>query len=245
LSEFNLDIQHISGVDNEIADYLSRVKLRKIDSAQANVAKQEEEEPQWVLNLEKFSRNITGDKMKEIREQQAVLSQNKPQHAEWDKQLEAWVVKQKDGRPVLWVPDESILDTLIITDHNWSHFSWKQTYQRIKRLIYWPKLRKKVKAMLDNCSICQRVKAFRRLRLSPAKFEALNAPFEVIHVDHLYMGETKLLPHITECITMIDRFTGLLMAVPLPQANTQQSLLVFFNHIISKFGVPRILVSDN
>ena len=38
LSEFDLDINHVDGLDNEAADYLSCIKLRKIASAEANVA---------------------------------------------------------------------------------------------------------------------------------------------------------------------------------------------------------------
>jgi len=52
LSEFDLDIQHIDGVDNEIADYLSRIKLRPIDRVQANVAEQgnDEDEEEGFCN---------------------------------------------------------------------------------------------------------------------------------------------------------------------------------------------------
>ena len=148
-------------------------------------------------------------------------------------------------RALIWIPDENILETLIKMDHDWGHFSWKQTYQRLCRLVYWPKLRKKTKLMLDNCDACQRVKAFKRTKLAPAEFQAPNEPFAVVHVDHLHIGSNDIIPNVTELLTIIDRFTGLLIAVPVTYANSQQSVLGFFNHFISRFGVPRILVSNN
>ena len=170
---------------------------------------------------------------------------NRPQNTEWNERLSLWMCKHEKGPSIIWIPDESILDTLIKSDHDWCHFSWKQTYRRLKQLVFRPKLRKKVKTVLDNCDICQRIKAFRQLRLSPAPFEAPNEPFSVVHVDHLHMGMNDVLPNVTELLTIIARFTGLLVAVPVTHANAQQSLLAFFNHFISRFRVPKILVSGN
>jgi len=36
LSEFDLDIQHVDGIENKIADYLSRIKLRQLEKIEAN-----------------------------------------------------------------------------------------------------------------------------------------------------------------------------------------------------------------
>ena len=248
LSEFDLDIQHIDGVDNEIADYLSRIKLRPIDRVQANVAEQgkdENEEEVFLQPINKFSKYLTSDWLKNIRKAQAQLIQHKPEQAYWDTRNEVWLIKHEFTSPRLWIPDESIVETLIKIDHDWGHFSWKQTYQRLKRLIVWPKLRNKIKKMLDNCDVCQRVKAFRRAKLAPAPFEAPHEPFAVVHVDHLHIGRNIILPNVTELLTIIDRFTGLLLAVPITHANSEQSVLGFFNHFISHFEIPRVLVSDN
>jgi len=243
LSEFDLDINHVDGLDNEVADYLSRIKLRKIAPVEANVA--EVDEDTWANELVHFKSRLTTDWLENIRQTQKELLKNKPQSSEWNEQLGLWMYKHKRGPLLIWIPDESILDTLIKCDHDWCHFSWKQTYRRIRQLFFWLKLRRKVKTLLDNCDICQRIKAFRRLRLSPAPFEAPNEAFSVVHVDHLHMGENDILPNVTECLTMIDRFMGILVAVPVTHANAQQSLLAFFNHFISRYGVPKILISDN
>jgi len=250
LSEFDLDIQHIDGVDNEIADYLSRIKLRPIEQITANVAElgkdaEEAREKGFLQPITKFTKYMTKDWLENIRNSQKQLIKNKPDEAYWDPRSEVWLIKHEFNRPRLWIPDENVVNTLIKIDHDWGHFSWKQTYQRLKRLIVWPRLRQKVKKMLDNCDVCQRVKAFRRAKLAPAPFEAPNEPFAVVHVDHLHIGSNVILPNVTELLTIIDRFTGLLLAVPVTHANSEQSVLGFFNHFISHFGIPRVLVSDN
>jgi len=247
LSEFDLDIQHIDGVDNEIADYLSRIKLRKLSANVAEAGVDEEEaEEEFVKPLDKFTRYLTTDWLQNIRMSQSQLVHNLPSEAYWDEQNSVWVIKNNPkNRPLIWIPDEAILETLKKIDHEWSHFIWKQTYQRLKRLVRWPKLRKKVKKMIDNCDVCQRVKAFKRAKLAPAEFQAPNEPFAVVHVDHLHIGENVIIPHVTELLTIIDRFTDLLIAVPVTHANSQQSVLGFFNHFVSRFGIPRVLVSDN
>ena len=252
LSEFDLDIQHVDGVDNEIADHLSRIKLRQIPEIEANQASDQTQEDasedteQFFAPIDKFTKFLNNEWLQNIRLAQSQLVNNLPSIAEWDERNKVWVMSMSSRqRPLIWVPDESIVETLIKMDHDWGHFSWKQTYQRLRRLIYWPKLRKKVKRMLDNCDVCQRVKAFKRAKLAPAEFQAPNEPFAVVHVDHLHIGNNSILPNVTELLTIIDRFTGLLLAVPVTYANSQQSVLGFFNHFISHFGVPRILVSDN
>jgi len=252
LSEFDLDIQHVDGVENEIADHLSRIKLRPLDKPEANQASEggqiteEEEATQFVTPLAKFTKFLNDEWLQNIREAQSQLANNLPAQAEWNWRDRVWVMNTNPKqRPLIWVPDESILETLIKMDHEWGHFSWKQTYQRLRRLVYWPKLRKKVKLMLDNCDTCQRVKAFKRMKLAPAEFQARNEPFAVVHVDHLHIGDNEIIPNVTELLTIIDRFLGLLAAAPVTYANSQQSVLGFFNYFISRFGIPRILVSDN
>jgi len=252
LSEFDLDIQHVDGIDNEIADYLSRIKLRQLEKTKINQAEEDWEEGEqekadrFLKPLNKFTKYLNNDWLQNIRIAQSQLAENLPPQAEWDTKNSIWVLNTNPRqRALIWIPDESILETLIKMDHDWGHFSWKQTYQRLRRLIYWPKLRKKNKNMLDNCDVCQRVKAFKRAKLAPAEFQAPNEPFAVVHVDHLHIGNNEIIPNVTELLTIIDRFTGLMLAIPVTYANSQQSVLGFFNHFISHFGIPKILVSDN
>ena len=168
LSEFDLDIQHVDGVDNKIADQLSRIKLRQLDKAEANQVSHENKEQeaeyatQFVAPLTKFTKFLNNEWLQNIRVAQSQMAHNLPAQAEWNKKDSVWVISTNPKqRALIWIPDESILETIIKMDHEWGHFSWKQTYQRLRRLVYWPELRKKVKLMLDNCDMCQRVKAFK------------------------------------------------------------------------------------
>ena len=121
-----------------------------METENANVAEigvdEGEVEEEFVKPLEKFTKYLTTDWLQNIRVSQSQLIQNLPAEAYWDEQNNVWVVKNNPkNRPLIWIPDEAILETLMKIDHEWSHFSWKQMYQRLKRLVRWPKLRKKLK----------------------------------------------------------------------------------------------------
>jgi len=150
LSEFDLDIQHVDRVDNEIADHLSRIKLRQLEKTEINHAEENGEEGEqektdnFVQPLNKFTIYLNNDWLQNVRIAQSQMTENLPPQAEWDTKNSIWIVSTNPKQCVLiWIPDESILETLIKMDHDWGHFSWKQTYQRLRRLVYWPKFQEK------------------------------------------------------------------------------------------------------
>ena len=112
LSEFDLDIQHIDGVDNEIADYLSRIKLRKLDEPGVQQATEEVQE-EAVRSLGKFHKYLTSNWQQEIRRSQAQLLQHKPENTLWDPKNKLWMIRFQRGGDRIWAPDENIIDSLI------------------------------------------------------------------------------------------------------------------------------------
>lgn len=66
LSEFDLDIHHIDGLGNEVADFLTRIKLRKVLPVEVNAA--EVNEDSWTNDLTHFRSRFTTDWLNSIRQ---------------------------------------------------------------------------------------------------------------------------------------------------------------------------------
>ena len=248
LSEFDLEIRHIAGLDNDTADFLSRVTLRG-DPNIIHITEETDEPCLTLDHIERLAERVTSltspDWLQRLKTTQAEHQDVRPANAVFDKALDLWIIPNARWRDTIWLPTGELLQDLCTLDHNWAHLNWKQTYSRLRAIFSFPKLRKFIRTALEECAVCQRAKPFRRKLLTPATFDMHWKPFQAIHVDQLHLGQNSVLPNVHEVLTIIDRATGLLAAVPLTSLNAQQSLLALMNHWISRVGLPSALYADN
>lgn len=137
IAEFTSDIRHIKGMDNSMADMLSRTNFQitcMSDFDFMRVAKGQvlDESLQCLLNewphkFEKIKVNDT---------------------PVWCQIIEG---------PVVYVPESMQLDTFL-RFHNCNHQGFKQTKRNIKKRFTWNKFHSNVKAMTQACVACARSK---------------------------------------------------------------------------------------
>ena len=116
--------------------------------------------------------------------------------------------------------------------------------QRLRRTYYWPQMTADAATTVRECESCAKNR-IRLLKQSGAMrlFQALR-PLEEIAVDIL-----GPLPKSTEghrfIFVIVDRFSKLTQAIPLPSIKAIDVSVALVNHWIFKYGPPKVLLSDN
>lgn len=137
---------------------------------------------------------------------------------------------------------ENINDQIdIITNYHFgktNHRGILETYTRLKRNYYWPKLYESIQKFINNCEICQENKYERRpFRLNDNLTETSKCPFDKIHIDVLTLEKKKYL-------TIIDAFSKFAQIYYIKTAdaiNITEALLDFF----SKYKIPNEITYDS
>ena len=242
LSQYEMEVKHISGIHNETADFLSRILLKQDPNVpQINLTLMQDSQFSRLLNqfTQKLKPVFTDEfKQKLFLAQKTQIANTQPNFQLLEKNnLFYW--KNPKGRHLIWIPQEKFLETLTLANHSFHHLSWKQTYYCLRRLFHFPKMRKFIRNLLQKCPTCLRCKPKRNPVLNPSSsFKVYEGPFQTLHLDHFHMGPNILFPHITECLTIIDRKTSLFTAIPLPRPNFLYTWLALQNHWISTHGYP-------
>lgn len=119
-----------------------------------------------------------------------------------------------------------------------NHRGIEETYLRLKRQYFWPKMQQSIQETINECDICRLTKYDRhplklKLNITPTG----SKPFEIIHIDSLALEKQKFL-------TIVDSFSKYAQAYPLmsmQRTEIANNLLLFFGH----HGIPCKIISDN
>lgn len=149
LMGLNYKIIYKKGVDNRVADALSRVSpVDTYDIYAAMVVK-----PLWLQNIQDSYVDPQPTKLL------AELAVSSPQGFY---SLQDGLIRYKKR---LWVGADKSLYTRILNSLHSSaiggHSGFEVTYKRVKDIFAWPKLKKFVKEFVAQCSVCQQAKSER------------------------------------------------------------------------------------
>lgn len=231
LLEFNFKIQYKKGVQNKVADALSRL----LPSCMAiSVAT-----PVWAQELcEGYPRDpVTKNLLEQLLLQKT--------HTMSDYSLTAGIIRYK-GR--IMVGDVADLRTRLITALHSSpvggHSGTRATYQRVKSIFYWPGLKAAVENFIAECPVCQRAK--HENCLQPGLLEPL--PMADMAWQHISMDFIEGLPNSQGkevILVIVDRFTRYAHFIPLSHPYTVMSVAqAFVDNIIRLHGPPKLIIYD-
>lgn len=144
----------------------------------------------------------------------------------------------------LWVPP--LLRVQIIEAcHNTAPFlhpGIKKTVRMISRVFNWPCLHQDVARYIRGCLICQRIRGGPERLQGLLRTNPVPGPFHTVHMD-FWACTYQHRPH--RVLTMIDQLTKWAECTPIGQQTEEVAASAMIKGWISRFGVPRILVTDS
>jgi hypothetical protein len=109
--------------------------------------------------------------------------------------------------------------------------------------FYWPTAQKDAERLVKQCNGCQRFSKHRNTLAAALKTIPLTWPFAVWGLD--MVGPFKTTPGgLTHLLVAVDKFTKWIEAKPIKKLDGS-STIKFFNEIITRYGVPHSIITDN
>jgi len=231
LMDLDYSIQYKKGNTNTTADSLSRKPHPAIMAVSLCT-------PTWVENL------TAGYEQDEFTRQLLTELSITPDN---DKgyQLLNGVIRYK-GR--VWVGHNTLAQQHILQAlHNsgiGGHSGFQATYQRIKQLFAWPKLKNSVQQFVAACEVCQQAKT--EHVKTPGLLQPLPVPtaaWSVVTMDFI-----EGLPNSsnkTVILVVIDKFSKYAHFIPMSHPFTAlQVAQAYLNNVYKLHGLPTAIVSD-
>lgn len=223
ISQFSTDIRHVSGVDNVVADALSRVdavNLQSVDfKALATAQQQDEELHAW-----------------KSRDSNLLLEPVTVPGTTYELQCDL-----STGRPRPFVPAgwrRKIFSQL----HELSHPGARASVKLVTERFVWPSVNKDVTTWARACLACQRTKVSRHVVSPLGHFTAPTARFGQVHID--LIGPLPLSKGYKYCLTCVDRWTRWPEVYPLKDITADTVASAFLMCWVARFGVPERVTSD-
>eukprot|EP00253_Pinus_taeda_P009505 PITA_09505 len=126
------------------------------------------------------------------------------------------------------------------------HLYWKSTADKILRVgFYWPSLFADVKKFVVSCHKFQVFEGKRKLLPLPLKPISTKKPFEQWGLDFIGEIHPSSSGQHKWNLTATDYFTKWIEAIPCRQANDSTIIQFLENNILSRFGYPEKIITDN
>ena len=223
ISQYSTDIRHVSGVDNTVADALSRAAIEEVRLGVdfTRMAELQQRDPETKA----YRTAVTDLKWSEV---------------DLDG-VHKLLCDTSQGGPRPLVPAEMRREVFELV-HGLSHPGTNATVKIMKSRFVWHGLAKDVREWARGCVACQSAKVHRHNKAPLHKFEKPSARFAHVHVD--LVGPLPLSQGCSHLLTVIDRFTRWPEAIPLARTDATSVGRAFALHWVARFGVPIDMTSD-
>jgi len=220
INEFVVDIVHISGKHNVVADTFSRhVTTISATASDApvdliGIAAEQEKDKDSYSHFTVF--DIGSSKL----------------HCE---------TSQPNPRPV--VPT-SLRRLIFNRFHSLSHPGIKATIRIIASRYFWSSLKADVKLWCQQCLECQSCKVNKHTKKPIQELPTPTQRFATVHMDIVGPLDAQKDDSPRYLLTIIDSYTRWLEAIPLVNITAESVCSAFLNNWISRFGPPMTLTTD-
>jgi hypothetical protein len=255
LQNFDIAIQYISGITNSFADFLSRPvskesKDKGTNSFQLIIG---EEGPSVTGNEEQIDLNLVDwpiymtrllqNQPVDLPEKFHSFLQSEKKNFDYDPQLK--VLYRKEGRiRKIFVPFHSRADVVASFHKGQGHLGISQVLEKLRTRYWWPYLVKDVKEWLKECRECQLFG--NRQHQAFAEQTVMQSTDKILsrwHID--YAGPFPVSRRGNRYIFIAVEDTSRWPVARATSSMTAETTArVFYEEIISRYGVPDEIVSD-
>ena len=238
VSEFTTNVQHVRGVDNVVADALSRVVLE--DDKPVAVVSALDGVWSNVVDYTTMSTQQSADAVIQqlVTDQKTSLRLIKCAIPGTTAQL--WV-DVSTGRPRPLVP-AVLTKTIFDANHQLSHAGSRAMRRMICDRFVWPGMSKDIRQWARSCLSCQRAKIATHVSAPIAPLPIPSSRFESVHID--LVGPLPPSQGFSYLLTIVDRFTRWPEAIPLADMTALTCARAFLLHWVARFGSPVTITSD-
>ena len=230
LLEFNYKIEYKKGKESIAADALSR--REPVCQALSSVT------PSWINEIEQ---SYMGDKTyQQLLEKLTINATSVPDYT-----IHSGILRYK-GR--IGIGNSTNLRTTLLQSLHASavggHSGIQATYQRVKRIFYWPQLKRDVEQFITECAVCQRAKG--ETCHYPGLLQQLPIPDMAWSYISMDFVEGLLKSNGKDVIlVVVDRLTKYAHFLSLSHPYSASSVAtLFLDNIFKLHGLPTTIVTD-
>lgn len=225
IAQFTTQIEHIGGTDNVVADSLSRINALRMPVIVEleNLMSLQEADPQLKEMLKDVNFPL---KLKRIL---------------WGPN-QSTIYCEITGEAIRPYVPECLRKNIFEIIHGPAHPGNKVTDRMIRQRYVWPNMHRDIATWCKSCIECQQSKISRNVKTIPSHFAPPDGRFDQVHID--IVGPLPNCEGYTYCLTMMDRFSRWVEAVPMAETSVKTVARVFYDNWVARYGTPRLITTD-
>ena len=258
ISEFTTDLRHLSGADNVVADALSRpsdvdisagriAALAAASSCRASTPHVSSVDAMTAPRRPFDPTHIASAQLKKQEEMQRYYSDSSLQLKLFPSSAAT------DALPVLCdvslgsdhrrpVVPRCMVPTVLSHFHGLSHGGGRATLRLVRARFVWARMSSDCLAYARSCRQCQASKIVRHVRSPLTQRPLPDDRFLSLHLD--LVGPLPESKGMTYLLTVIDRYSRWLEAIPLSSVTASDCAQALLRHWVSRYGVPQDNTTD-